>query len=63
MSVCCECCVLSGRSLCDELIARPRESYRLWCVFMCDGFESHRGLGCLSVVSVVSCQVEVSATS
>jgi hypothetical protein len=27
------------------------------------GFESHRGHGCLSVVSVVCCQVEVSATS
>jgi len=26
------------------------------------GFESHRGRGCLSVVSVVCCQVEVSAT-
>jgi hypothetical protein len=29
MSVCCECCVLSGRGLCDELIPRPEESYRL----------------------------------
>jgi hypothetical protein len=28
-SVCCECCVLSGRGLCDELITRPEESYRL----------------------------------
>ena len=36
MSVCCECCVLSGRGLCDELIARPEESYRLWCVVVCD---------------------------
>ena len=27
------------------------------------GFESRRGFGCLSVVSVVCCQVEVSATS
>ena len=36
MSVCCECCVLSGRGLCDELITRPKESYRLWCVNMCD---------------------------
>ena len=35
MSVCCECCVLSGRGLCDELITRPEESYRLWCV-VCD---------------------------
>jgi len=27
-----------------------------------EGFESHGGHGCLSVVSVVCCQVEVSAT-
>jgi len=26
---------LSGRGLCDELITRPEESYRLWCV-VCD---------------------------
>jgi hypothetical protein len=36
MFVCCECCVLSGRGLCDELITRTEESYRLWCVVMCD---------------------------
>ena len=35
MSVCCECCVLSGRGLCDELTTRPEESYRLWCVAGC----------------------------
>jgi len=46
MSVCCECCVLSGRGHCDGLITRPEESY-----------------GCLSVVSVVCCQVEVCATA
>jgi hypothetical protein len=34
--VCCECCVLSGRGLCDELITRPEESYRMWCVVMYD---------------------------
>jgi len=45
MSLCCECCVLSGRDLCDGLITRPEESS-----------------GCLSVVSVVCSQVEVSAT-
>jgi hypothetical protein len=32
----CESCVLSGRGLCDELITRPEESYRLWCVIVCD---------------------------
>jgi len=26
MSVCCECCVLSGRDLCDELITLAAES-------------------------------------
>jgi len=36
MFVCCECCVLSGRGLCDELITRPDESYRLWRVVVCD---------------------------
>jgi len=34
--VCFECCVLSGRRLCDELIAHPEESYRLCCVVVCD---------------------------
>jgi len=36
MFVCCEYCVLSGRGLCNELITRPEESYRLWCFVMCD---------------------------
>jgi len=36
MSVCCECCVLSGRGLCDGLATRSEESYRLWCVIVCD---------------------------
>jgi len=36
MDVCCECCVLSGRRLCDEPITRPEESYRLCCVVVCD---------------------------
>ena len=36
MFVCCERCVLSGRGLCDGLITRPEESYRLWRVVVCD---------------------------
>ena len=28
--------MLSGRGLCNELITRPEESYRLWCVVVCD---------------------------
>ena len=31
MSVLWECCVLSGRGLCDGLVTRPEEFYRLWC--------------------------------
>jgi hypothetical protein len=39
--VCCECRVLLCRGLYDELITRPEESYRLWCVVVCD-LESSR---------------------
>ena len=35
MYVSCDCCVLSGRGLCDELITRPEESYRAGFVFVC----------------------------
>ena len=51
MSVCCECCVLSGRGLYDALITRPEETYRMWCVVVC-GLETSRmrrpwpALGC-----------------
>ena len=34
MDVCCKCCVMSGRGLCDGLITRLEESYRLWCVWV-----------------------------
>ena len=36
MFVCCECCMLSVRGLCDGLITRPEESCRLWRVVVCD---------------------------
>jgi hypothetical protein len=36
MFVCCVCCVLSGRGLCDKLITRPEVSYRLWYIVVCD---------------------------
>jgi len=32
MDVCCECCALLGRGLCDGLITRPEESY---CASLC----------------------------
>ena len=41
--VCCECRVLSGRGLCDELITRPEEPYRLRCVVVCDLETSRMG--------------------
>jgi hypothetical protein len=41
MFFCCEFCLLSGRGQCDEMITRPQESYRLWCVVVCD-IESSR---------------------
>ena len=36
MFVCCDCCVLQGRGLCDGLITRPEKSYRLCRVVVCD---------------------------
>ena len=35
--------MLSGRGLCDELITRPEESYRLCCVVVCDLETSRMG--------------------
>jgi hypothetical protein len=35
--------VLSGRGLCDELITRPEEYYRLCCVVVCDLETSRMG--------------------
>jgi hypothetical protein len=34
MGVCCDCCVVSG--LCEELIIRAQEFYRMWRVVVCD---------------------------
>jgi hypothetical protein len=36
MCVSSECCVLSGRGLCNKLITHPEQSYWLWCVVVCD---------------------------
>jgi hypothetical protein len=43
MFVCCECCVLSSRGLCDELITRPEESYRLWCLVWSRNLKNEEG--------------------
>ena len=34
MCVCCECCVLSGTGLCNELITHPEKPYQLLCVWV-----------------------------
>jgi len=36
MSVSDECCVLSGKGLCDEMITTAEDSYRVWCVVVCN---------------------------
>ena len=35
--------MLSGRGVCDDLITRPEESYRLCCVVVCDLETSRMG--------------------
>jgi hypothetical protein len=47
---CCDCCLLSGRGLCDELITDPEEFYRLWCVVVCDPVASRMRRSNQSVV-------------
>jgi len=49
--------VLSGRDLCDGLITRPEESYRLWCVVVCDletAIHNHLWL-CLNRKCITGC--------
>ena len=53
--VCCECRALSGRSLCDEPITRPEESYRLCCVVVC-GTETPR-MGAPYIYDITSLKV------
>ena len=56
--------MLSGRGLCDELITRPEESYRVWCVVVYDlenikneeamtrvGSQRHRKKKCRKVIN------------
>ena len=55
--VCCECRALSGRGLCDELITRPEEYYRLWCVVVCDLETSRIGAPYIYDISSLSVNV------
>jgi len=50
---------LSGRGLCDELFTRPEESYRLWCVVVCD-LETSR-IGAPYICDISSLRVNTSA--
>ena len=34
LSVFCDCCVLSGKSLCDGPISRTEGTYRMWCIWV-----------------------------
>jgi hypothetical protein len=52
MSVCWECSVFLGRGLCDELITRPEETYRMWCFAV-------RDLETLSMRSQTSIVIEL----
>ena len=55
--VCCECRVLPGRGLCDELITRPEESYRMWSVVVCD-LETSR-MGAPYIYDISSLRVKI----
>ena len=55
--VCCECRVLSGRGLCDELINRPEESYQLWRVIVCDLETSRIGAPYIYMYEISSLRV------
>ena len=55
-------CVFSDRGLCDGLIVRPVESYRLWCVFSVIEKLHRRGLGPLGLSSHESKSVLVLST-
>jgi hypothetical protein len=62
MSVCCECCVLSGRGLCDGLITGPEESYRLWCVWVWSwSLEKWGGIGPQGAVEPLEKKKETSS--
>ena len=47
MSVCCECCVVSGRGLCDGLITHPEES--CVCVLVSERERERERLGAIII--------------
>jgi hypothetical protein len=46
--------VFSGRGPYDELITRPEESYRLWCVVVCDLETSRMGRPWLTLCRIAT---------
>ena len=56
--------MLSGRGLCDELITRPEESYRLRCVVVCDLETSRIGAPyiCIYIYDISSLSVNLHAS-
>jgi len=55
--------VLSGRGLCDELITRPEESYRLCCVVVCDLETSRIGAPYIYNVRLLRVKPSIISTS
>ena len=51
--------MLSGRGLCDELITRPEESYRLCCVVVCDLETSKMGAPYIYIYDISRLRVKV----
>jgi len=54
---------LSGRGLCDELITRPEESYRLCCVVVCDLETSRIGAPYIYIYDISALSVNLKLTS
>ena len=52
--------MLSGRGLCNELITRPEESYRLCCVVVCD-LETSR-IGAPYIYDISNLRVKIVST-
>jgi hypothetical protein len=54
---------LSGRDLCDELIARPEESYLLCCVVVCDLESSKIGAPYIYIYDIGNLRVKMTNRS
>jgi hypothetical protein len=50
--------VLSGRGLCDDLITRPEEFYRLCCVVVCDLETSRIGAPYIYIYDISNLKVK-----